>query len=390
MDYVIIILMLSKTKNFVIAVSTLIGTIIGVGMFGLPYVASRVGLVPMAVNMVLVGLVVTLLHLMYGEIVLRTNGNHRLVGYAKIYFGSVGKFFATIIFFFTLYLALLAYLLVGSEFLHTVFSGWIELSNGTWAVMIAVIGYLMIFRGIKTSGYFEVLMTFVLLSLIFGITVYGADKINIDNLISFSGDMDWFLPYGVILFSLAGGSAIPEIRSIFSGSSAKLLRKAIIFGTIVPAFVYLIFSATVFGISGSNTSKEAISGLLPFLGVGFVKYGAMVGFLAVITSFFTIGLAIKNSFIFDFKLSNAASLFLTALVPLALYFLGFSDFIKIFSVAGAILGGCEGLLLLAIWSKARRKGQRVPEYTVSLEKVFIFILSVAFLAGIVYEIVYIL
>jgi amino acid permease len=381
--------MLSKTKNFILAFSTLAGTIIGVGMFGLPYITSRVGIIPMVINMILVGLVVMLLHLIYGEIILRTNGKHRLVGYAQIYFGSVGKFFATIIFFVTLYLALLAYLLVGSEFLQTFFSGWINLSNGGWAIIMATVGYLMIFRGIKTSGYFEVLMTFILISLILGITVYGSDKINAANLVSFSGKTDWFLPYGVILFSLAGGSAIPEIRSLFSGWSAKLLKKAIIFGTIIPAFVYLVFSATVFGISGSNTSQEAVSGLLPFLGAGFVKYGALVGFLAVITSFFTIGLAIKNSLIFDFKLSNGASLFLTAIIPLTLYFFGFSDFIKIFSVSGAVLGGCEALLLLAIWSKARRKGERSPEYTVNLEKIFVFILSIAFLAGIVYEVIYI-
>lgn len=382
--------MFSKTKNFILAVSTLIGTIVGVGMFGLPYVASRVGLVPMTVNMVLVGLVVMFLHLIYGEIILRTGGQHRLIGYAEIYFGRLGKFFAVLIFFVTLYLALLAYLLVGSEFLRAFFSGWIELSNGGWAVAMSAIGYFMIFKGIKVSGYFEVLMTFVLLSLIFGIAFYGSDKIDASNLVSFSGNVDWFFPYGVILFSLAGGSAIPEIRALFSGGSSKLLKKAIIFGTAVPAVVYFVFIITVLGISGTDTSKEAIFGLLPFLGEGFVKYGAMVGFLAVITSFFTIGLAVKNSLIFDFKLSNGTSLVLTALIPSALYFLGFSDFIKIFSVTGAVLGGCEGLLLLAIWSRARKKGQRTPEYSVGLKKIFVFVLSVAFLAGIVYEIIYII
>lgn len=382
-------MLFSKTKNLIFASATLIGTIIGVGMFGLPYVASRVGLVPMAVNMVFVGLVVMLLHLAYGEIVLRTNGKHRLIGYAEIYFGKLGKFFSAIVFFVTLYLALLAYLLVGSEFLKTFFSGWIELSNGGWAVIMSAIGYSMVFKGIKTSGYFEALMTFVLLSLIFGITLFGLDKIDAGNLISFSENADWFLPYGVILFSLAGGSAIPEIRTIFSGGSAKPLKKAIIFGTAVPAMTYFVFMVAVLGISGENTSKEAIAGLIPFLGEDFVKYGAAVGFLAVITSFFTIGLAIKNSLVFDFKLSNGASLVLTALFPLSLYFLGFSDFIKIFSVTGAVLGGCEGLLLLAIWSRAKKKGQRIPEYSINLGKIFVFVLSVAFLAGIVYEIIYI-
>ena len=384
-----IITMFSRTKNFILAFSTLVGTIIGVGMFGLPYVASKVGLVPMAINMVIVGLIVILLHLIYGEIILRTEGKHRLAGYAGIYFGKSGKIIASLIFFVTLYLALLAYLLVGSEFLKTFFSGWIDLSSGGWAIAMSILAFFVIFRGIKIAGSFEILMTLVLLSLIFGITAYGSGKIDAGNLISFSGKLDMFLPYGVILFALAGGSAIPEIRSLLSGASSKLLKKAIILGTAVPAFVYLAFIITVLGISGAGTSKEAISGLLPFLGGEFVKYGALVGFLAVITSFFTIGIAIKNSLIFDFKLPAGISFVLTSSIPLVMYFFGFSDFIKIFSVAGAVLGGCEGLLLLAIWARARKKGKRAPEYSVNMEKILVFILSVAFLAGIVYEIIYI-
>ena len=101
--------MFSKTKNFILAFSTLAGTIIGVGMFGLPYVASRAGIVPMAINILLLSLVVTLLHLIYGEIILRTNGKHRIIVYAQIYFGSTVKFIATIIFFITLLTANTSY-----------------------------------------------------------------------------------------------------------------------------------------------------------------------------------------------------------------------------------------------------------------------------------------
>lgn len=382
--------MFSKSKNFFLAILTIIGTIIGVGMFSLPYVLNHVGLAVMAVSIVLVGGIVTLLHLIYGEIVLRTEGKHRLVGYAEIYFGSTGKAIASIIFLAALFLALFSYLLVGSEFLRIIFSGWINLSTGGWALAMAAFGFLVIFKGLKITGFVEAFMTFVLVALILGTTIYGYGRIDRANLSFIPENIDWFLPYGILLFALAGGSAVPEVRAFFTGGSAKLLKKAIIFGTAIPAITYFIFSATVVGISGGATSREAISGLVPFLGNNIAKYGAVVGFFAVITSFLTIGMAVKNSLIFDFKLPKLASFALTAFIPLAMYFYGLTDFIKIFSISGAVLGGCEGLLLLTIWSKAKRKGRRIPEYSINLNKVMVLFLSLAFLAGIIYEIIYVL
>lgn len=382
-------MMLSRTKNFFLALLTIIGTIIGVGMFGLPYVLSRVGPVVMAVSIVLVGGIATFLHLIYGEVVLRTEGKHRLVGYAEIYFGSIGKAVASIIFLGALFLALFSYLLVGSRFLEIIFSGWLNWSVDAWVLAIAAFGFLVIFKGFKIAGFVESFMTFALVILILGLTVYGYDRINGSDMSFASMNIDWFLPYGVLLFALAGGSAVPEARAFFTGGSAKFFKKAIILGTAIPAIIYFIFSATVVGISGGATSKEAISGLVPFLGNDIARYGAVVGFFAVITSFLTIGMAVKNSLIFDFKFSRPVSFALTAFIPLAMYFYGFSDFIKVFSISGAVLGGCEGLLLLAIWSKAKRKGRRIPEYSINLNKVMVLFLSLAFLAGIVYEIVYV-
>ncbi|MBI4120533.1 MAG: hypothetical protein HY454_03665 [Parcubacteria group bacterium] len=380
---------MTRFSNFILAISTLVGTIIGVGMFGLPYAASRSGVAVALAYLLVLGLVVTCLHLIYGEIVLRTSQRHRLAGYAQVYLGRGGKLAASLIFFVTLYLALWVYLLVGGEFLSAAFSGWLDFSARVGSLILAGLGFFVVFKGVRLAGVFEFLMTLVLLALIMGLLIYGGNFVAKENWTWPPADISgWFLPYGVVLFALAGGSAVPEIRSLFRAGQASVLKKAIVWGTWLPVAVYAVFILAVVGISGGATSTEAIKGLSPFLGANVVKYGAAIGFLAIITSFFTVGLNIKNSFRFDFGLSSGLSFILTAAVPLVLFWLGWRDFIKIISVGGAVLGGLEGLLLLAIWRKAKRKGDRAPEYQLKLRPILVCLIALVFVVGIVYEIVY--
>lgn len=369
--------------NFILATAMLAGTIIGAGVFGLPYVASQAGLAPAFFYLVILTVVVVAIHLIYGEIVLRTKTKHRLPGYARIYLGQTGRWLATVIFFVSLYLALLAYLLIGGEFLSVLVSGWHSITPALSTLILAIFGFGLIFFGLKLSGIFELLMTAVLITMMLGLVFYGFDFVNSGNLTLFESSAAIFLPYGVILFSLSGGSAIPEIRNFFG--RGRTLKKAIICGTIIPAIVYGLFMLVVVGISGRNTSAEAIKGLASFLGNGFVKYGAAVGFLAVITSFLTLGLNIKNSLRLDFKLPHFLSFVLTAGVPLALYFSGWNNFIKILSFSGAVMGGLEGILLLVIWNKARLKGDREPEYVLGISRLMQLVLFAILVLGVFYQ-----
>ncbi|MEK7078146.1 MAG: aromatic amino acid transport family protein [Patescibacteria group bacterium] len=372
--------------NFILAAATLIGTIIGVGMFGLPYAASQAGFKLTLIYLFLLGIIVTVVHLIYGEIVLRTKEKHRLPGYAQIYLGSLGKTLATFIFFTTLYLALLAYLLIGGEFLSIIFSGWFNFSATTGALILAGLGFGVVFKGLKLTGAFEFFMTSALIILIVGLSIFSLKSIDPANWNLKSSDI--FLPYGLILFALAGGSAIPEIKGFFRTGRKNYLKWAIIIGTFIPVMVYAIFISVVLGVSGPATSTEAVKGLLPYFGPILVKYAALIGFLAVITSFFTVGLNIKNSLFFDFKFPRALSFLLTAGAPLILFFSGFKNFINILSFSGAILGGLEGILLILIWRQARRRSTQTPEYSLKLGTGLQLTLALVFLAGIVYEVMY--
>ena len=98
-------------NTFIKSTAILIGTTIGAGIFGVPYAIAQIGFIPGLVYLLVIGGLMILLNLMYGEIVLRTLGDHQLTCYSQIYFGKKGKTIAALVMLVGLYGALLAYLI---------------------------------------------------------------------------------------------------------------------------------------------------------------------------------------------------------------------------------------------------------------------------------------
>ena len=63
-----------ERKRIIKASFTLFGTIVGAGIFGLPYVVQKAGYLPGLFWMVVLAGAVMLTHLLYGEIVMATPG----------------------------------------------------------------------------------------------------------------------------------------------------------------------------------------------------------------------------------------------------------------------------------------------------------------------------
>jgi len=114
---------MGKNLPLVEAISILVGTIIGAGILGIPYVVAQAGFLTGMVVLVVLSVAVILINLLLGEIVLSTQGNHQLTGYAEKYFGKIGKYlmFGSVVFGF--YGALLAYIIGEGEALAALAGG---------------------------------------------------------------------------------------------------------------------------------------------------------------------------------------------------------------------------------------------------------------------------
>lgn len=364
----------------------MIGMIVGAGTFGIPYVFSQAGFAIGFFYLLAIGLAVFVVHLLFGEIILRTNQPHRLVGYAAKYLGPLAKKIATGTVLFEYYGALLVYLILGGQFLAIIFSFWLGGPEVVWALIFFALGAFGIFLRLNTLARNELVMTVLLLLAIIILLIKGAPLIQMANLgtINFS---KFFLPYGVILFAMAGSAAIPEMRQILQGQEKKL-KPAIFWGTAIPAILYFLFALVVVGITGSQTTPEAIEGLVPHLGRWVIMLGAIFGFFAVYTSFLVLGVAIKKIYQQDYRIKGRWAFLLACAIPLAAYLAGLKNFILITGLIGAVLSGLDGILIILIYFRARREGDRQPEYRLPWTRALGALIIFLFTLGIIYQFIY--
>lgn len=375
---------------FLRALAVLLGTIIGAGIFGLPYAAQKAGFFVALSYFLLMTAIITLIHLLFAEVVWGTPKIHRLPGYVAEYLGEKWKkitFFVLIISFMG---ALLVYLIVGGNFLNYFFSPLLGFSSPElFTLLFFIFGSFFIFRGIKAVSQVELILTFVLL-LIFAISfVKIFPSVDFNNFKNFNPEFI-FLPYGVIIFSLWGAAVIPEIKEMLVSASGeteksrKNLKKIISLGIILSAVIYIFFIFMVLGSSGKNTSKEALSGLAGVLGANsfVLRLGFIFAVVACFTSFLTIGLTLKKILWYDFKVPKNISWFITCFVPLFLFLLGFKNFIKIIGLLGAISLGIEGIIIIFLYYKflKRKNAKKINPF-------YYFLISI-FCIGIVLEIFY--
>lgn len=331
--------------KFLGGVMILSGMIIGVGMFGIPFSFVKSGFVLGSIELLVLAGIVMLLHLLYGEIVLATPEPHRFPGYVRAYCGRAAVFLSRFSTFFGISGTLLAYLILGSYFLHTIFSlVWISPGEFFWTAIIFVFGSLITFFPPKQEAVVNGALTAFLIVFILFLAGRLFPYIDVSNLTGFH-PQNIFIPYGILIFSLAGGAVIPDLIA-FLGRERRTARRAIAVGSLIPAFIYFVFAFAVVGASGGAVSEEAIRGLHPMVGDAIVLWGSMIGFLAVFTSLIVLSSSFQTMFELDFGFAPRRAWMFGSALPFLLYLLGFKNFIVIIAAVGAIAGGIDALLII--------------------------------------------
>jgi len=375
-------------KNFVLALAVLIGTTVGAGIFGIPYAIVKSGIIPGFFYFIVLGGTVMFLHLFLGEIVLRTEGKHRLIGYAQKYLGKREKLFVTFSTIFGIIGSLLAYIIIGGNFLKIICASWLNIDSFYFSLFLGVALSLFIFRGIKLIAPAELLTNILFFSIIFIIFLFALPKVNFQNFTLFNPKYI-FLPYGILLFSFVGWTAIPEINDIFKApKDKKNYKKIIILASIIVVILYSLFALTIIGISGKSTTEEALLGLEPFLGPKVILLGALFGLIVISDSILVLALYLRNALIYDYNLSKNLSFLISCGAPLILFLIGFRSFIETIGLIGTVIGALEGIAIILIFRKAKKLGDRKPEYNLKIPSLLMYLFVLIFIIGTISQVVY--
>ncbi|MDO8626060.1 MAG: aromatic amino acid transport family protein [Candidatus Magasanikbacteria bacterium] len=332
------------------------GMMIGAGILALPSAVAGLGVLVGAGLMLFVGLVTLILHLALGEVAVRTAGPMQLPGFAGKYLGRWAEGLVSVTIILRSFGALLAYLIGSGAVLSALFGG----RESSWTAIFWSLGSLLVWAGLARVKLAEKIIGSVVILVVIGISFYLFPSITLTNLDLFNFT-NWLAPLGVILFAFSATPAIAEAHAVLPGSERRF-RRALIIGTLLSTLVYILFAVAVVGVLGDTVTEVATVALGNKFGAGMLLFANIFAILAMSTAYMGVGTALKETFIWDYKIKKLTAAFLVAVVPIGLFVLGLRSFILILEVVGGIFIATENIIMALVFYKARLQGDIKPKY----------------------------
>ena len=345
-------------RLYIKGIGMMAGLIIGAGVFALPYAYSQAGVFWGTVHLAASLFIVYLLHQWYGEVSFYTKGKHRFVGYVEMYLGKKAKFFSMLTTIGAYYGSLLVYAIMGGIFL----ANFTSLFNGQTVFFLTLLffaaGGLMALFKVSRIAEINFYLTMPIIGFIIYLLFFSFPHIKAENFFS-AGNLlfnkNWFLPYGVWLFSLTGFSAIPPMRDIFINLPVKNFKRVISISLFLAVIAYAIFIFSVLGVSGSLTTVDALSGIKGAMGAKVMAIGSIIGFLAVFTSFIALAVDMKSMFRYDYKIHRFPAWLLAVVPPVVLYLYFYlrnvDNLVNILAIIGSVGMGILGIFIVLMRHK---------------------------------------
>jgi amino acid permease len=352
----------------------IVAATIGDGIFALPYVFSQAGwLLGLAYLAFLAAIIITT-HAIYLKTLEQLGEKDRLLGLARKYLGAPGFWFGFVAIVAGLLMGFIIFLLLGAQFLRLLIPAlpyWPALFI-VWIVLAipALLGNRRVIPlEIGSAIFVACLIVFIFFS------SHPAAALAVTPAIV---PQNFFLPFGAMLFSLAGWTSIePVYESLARASRKKIPWGLLAAGTIGAAVLYLLFALGILG-SAPRITVDTVSGLAawPTWKKDLI---ALLGLSAIITCSMPISHEIRNALEKDLRWNRVASGLVVVGVPLAAVLLGFTNFLVIVSLTGGLFIGMQYFLIIVV-------GRQVLELSLA-QKILLDIMAGIFAAAAVYQII---
>lgn len=364
-------------------VALIISGTIGAGVLGIPYAVAQSGMLIGFAYIVGLGLLMMGLNLMLGEVMLRTNQSFQLAGLARKYLGRGGQWLMTAIVYASLFGVLVIYTIGEGETLAALFGGdpfW-------WSLGFFALGASLVAIGMRTVKVAEMFLTLGILFVVLIIAALTTPHIQVVHW-QYSNLAHLLLPYGVVLFAFKGSTAIPEVHSVLKDKD-MMFKHAIIIAGVITILIYMLFAFMVVGVTGEQTTEIATIGLGNSLGRNMLIFGNVFAALAMATSFLFVGLALRDSLRWDFKVPTFWSSAIVTIVPLTVFLLGIRQFIAMIDFVGGVFASLEMLLIILIYWRARHIGdvKKLSKYKLHHVWLLAALLVLVFTLGALYSVI---
>lgn len=326
------------------------GTAIGGGMLALPVLTAPGGILPAILIFCLCWLFMTATGLLLVEVFLWSKKEVNLVSMAQMTLGKAGKFAAWILYIFLFYSLTTAYVAGGGGLVNDLFE---RLPTWVCPILFVCIFAPFVTFGARAVDRINLLLMGGLILSFFTFVVLGITKVelNLLNRVNFPLAL---LATPVIFTSFAYQGIVPTLTN-YLGRDPKRVKKAIVIGTSIPLFCYIVWEILILGVlpleslekarelgyTAVQPLKEAFH--LPWL----YSVGEFLAFFTLVTSFLGVTLGLLDFLADGLKVKKTVNgrLLLSLMIflpPLAFALANPYIFLDALHYAGGI--GCALLL----------------------------------------------
>lgn len=350
--------MLRTRSSFLSAFLLLVGTIIGAGVFGVPLVFSRMGLVTGTLVFWVVAALVTCSHLLFIEVIARDAGQHRLPGYVGRVLGGTMEHLTTMSHALHLIGANLAYIILGGEFLYALLGSTVHIVGVFgWQVLFWGAGALTVLTGLRSMSRVESLMTWVevgSMALIAGIAcAFVRQPIPFEAHWS-----EATAGLGVFVFALSGLTVIPEVYEL-AEKRLHVTRRVTLLSSVLTALLTWVFGVGVYLAATHDGQLGSAAAIVRILPTGISWLLPLFGFFAVATSYLTTAYDLRSMYVYDLRWRSWVASSLALGAPLVLFLFLSRDFFRTVDVVGALFSASNAFLIsVAAYVAMHRSGKR--------------------------------
>lgn len=307
---------------------------IGGGVMSMPYLAARNGVFVGLLILVVAYLASLLMHMMVADLSLRADSGQIVSVFEKFLFKGKMKKFLTTFFFILITVVLLTTLATYIAGAGEIIEEYLPISKVLGRFLFYIIAASVVLFGLKAVGVSEKIAVVLIFALIgvFAIASFG----NIRNQLP-TAPGTWketLAYYGMAMFAFTAFFSVPQAVEGLGGDEKKI-KKALALG-FLNVFI-MIFVITLCALLASEqVTPLAMLGWSAGIGVWAQIVGAVFTLLAMVTTYWSISLALSDIIREQLKIDQRVCWLLATLPTLIMSFVGQGGFMEFMRLAAGL------------------------------------------------------
>lgn len=345
-----------KNKQLTIVESACIitGYGIGGGVMAMPYLAQRNGCLMSLLILTAAFLASFILHVMIAELAVKSGGGSQIIEvFSRYLFQGKYKKVLTLVFFVIMALVLFTNLAAYVSGAAEIISELLGISLWLSRLLFYAAAASVVLFGLKAVGVSEKLAVGVIFLLVGLLACFSMLHIQNPLPVKAGSIMEGLAYFGMGMFAFSAFFSVPQAVSGLGGDGKKV-RKAVFLG-LLNNFILITVITVCALLSSAQVTEVAMIGWSKGIGSWAEMVGSLFTILAMLTTYWSISLALADIVEEQLKLSRRLCWVIATLPSLALTFAGLGGFMEFMRLAGGLIAILIALLVVPAFRKASRE-----------------------------------